>query len=68
MAMDLQPPTPTGVHEVVVFADNDINLVGQEAAASLAKTLSGCGIVVRVRLPEQAGADWADVLARGLAY
>lgn len=59
---------PPGVNEVVVFADNDINLVGQEAAASLAKTLSGCGIVVSVHLPKQAGADWADVLARGLAY
>lgn len=59
---------PRGVNEVVVFADNDINRVGQEAAASLAKTLSRCGIVVSVRLPEQAGADWADVLAEGLAY
>lgn len=53
---------PNGVHRVVIFGDNDLSGTGQEAAWGLAKRLIATGIDTDVRIPEQAGMDWADVL------
>lgn len=53
---------PAGVSSVVVFADNDENFVGQNAAFALAQSLARKGIKVDVRVPARAGTDWADVL------
>ena len=49
---------PEGVRGVVIFADNDINFTGQEAAYTLAKKLSK--LSVEIRIPETPGTDWAD--------
>ena len=55
---------PQGVTEVIIFADNDKNCVGQAAAWMLAKRLcredSGC-VEVHVAMPSKVG-DWNDVL------
>lgn len=53
---------PPDVAELIIFADNDENFVGQAAAASLAKRLHRSGIKVRVETPPTPGTDWADVL------
>lgn len=53
---------PDGIKSVVIFADNDINYVGQAAAYRLAHRLYKAGIGVRVHIPSQAGMDWADTL------
>lgn len=50
---------PEGIEEVVVFADNDANGVGQIAAYSLMQRLHGTH-TVRVILPPLVGTDWAD--------
>jgi putative DNA primase/helicase len=51
---------PEGVTEVVVFGDNDENMVGQRAAYALASRLNQKGLKVRVEIPSVAGKDWAD--------
>ncbi len=51
---------PPGVKRFIIFADNDANFVGQEAAYRLAKRLCGRGFSVEVALPETPGADWLD--------
>jgi putative DNA primase/helicase len=53
-----QPPAE--VRKVIVFGDNDISGTGQAAAWSLAKRLIASGVDCEVRIPEQAGTDWAD--------
>lgn len=45
-----------------IFADNDSNFVGQDAAYSLARRLSRDGLTVKVRVPPVADTDWLDVL------
>ena len=53
---------PKGVTDVVVFADNDENMVGQKAGYALASRLAGDGIRSSVEIPSQVGTDWADCL------
>ena len=52
---------PPGVR-VWIFGDNDRNFVGQAAAYGLAKRLRHEKRLVEVRIPEDQGQDWNDVL------
>jgi putative DNA primase/helicase len=52
-----QPPAE--VKHLIICGDNDLNQVGQRAAWSLAGRLK---IKVDVRIPDQPGTDWNDVL------
>lgn len=58
---------PAGIQEVIVCADNDLSFTGQEAAYSLARRLTLKGLKASVRVPEQAGTDWADLRTAELA-
>jgi putative DNA primase/helicase len=51
---------PMGVEKVIIFGDNDESFTGQEAAYSLARSLSG-DVEVEVKIPTMAGWDWNDV-------
>jgi putative DNA primase/helicase len=51
---------PARVKEVIIFGDNDENFTGQEAAYSLARSLSG-DVEVEVKIPSIPGWDWNDV-------
>jgi putative DNA primase/helicase len=51
---------PAGVGKVIIFGDNDENFTGQEAAYSLARSLSG-DLEVEVKIPSIPGWDWNDV-------
>jgi putative DNA primase/helicase len=55
---------PPGIAHLTIFGDNDKNFVGQAAAYRLAKRLVHDRAVsdVEVRIPEQPGTDWLDVL------
>lgn len=53
---------PVEIREVVIFADNDENFTGQQAAYTLAKRLALKGIKAEVCIPETVGTDWADVV------
>jgi putative DNA primase/helicase len=50
---------PEGVERLVIFGDNDLNGVGQQAADKLRKRYAG---IAEVRIPEKIDADWADML------
>lgn len=52
---------PEIVKTVIVFGDNDDSFTGQVSAYKLAKILRNKGIKVEVRIPDEAGKDWADV-------
>jgi len=52
---------PEGVTDVLIFADNDSNGVGQRAAFILNERLNRT-ITSQVVLPPVIGTDWADVL------
>jgi putative DNA primase/helicase len=54
---------PSQVQEVTIFADHDAP--GQTAAYALASRLTGRGCRVKIKMPDQAGYDWNDVLVRG---
>lgn len=53
---------PAGIERVLIFGDNDKSGTGQAASWTLAKRLIASGIVTEVKIPEQQGADWNDVL------
>jgi len=55
---------PPGLLRLHVFADNDVNYVGQAAAYALARRLShdDRGLTIEVHVPPIADADWLDVL------
>jgi putative DNA primase/helicase len=57
---------PPGTRSVIIFADNDENGAGQEAAEILLVRLIARGMDAEIRLPNKTGADWNDVL-RGAA-
>jgi putative DNA primase/helicase len=52
---------PAGVQEVMVFADNDQNKVGQRHAETLRLRCDEQGLKVSVHIPEKTGSDWNDV-------
>ena len=57
---------PPGLLRLHVYADNDGNFVGQEAAYSLAKRLGrDVGLTVEVHVPPDVDTDWLDVLNGG---
>ena len=53
---------PPGLRQLHIFADNDSNYVGQEAAYNLARRLTRDGLNVEVRVPPAPDTDWLDVL------
>jgi putative DNA primase/helicase len=53
---------PSGLQRLHIFADNDSNFVGQDAAYNLARRLSRDGPKVEVHVPPVADTDWLDVL------
>ena len=55
---------PNDVTELHIFADNDSSLVGQEAAAVLAKRAASEGRSVKVHTPPIVGTDWNDILIK----
>lgn len=57
---------PPGCDEVVVFGDNDPKFGGQAAAFALAHSIAVSGVDVTVKIPDRAGADWADIRAADL--
>jgi len=60
---------PASVKNIYIFADNDLNQVGQKASQELGERLTHQGHVVRIHTPEQAGKDWADILvAKGASH
>lgn len=56
---------PAPARDLFVFADNDDNQRGQQAAQRLACRAASAGLAVRVLTPSEAGRDWADVYAEG---
>lgn len=58
---------PRHVKNIYIFADNDANRIGQEAAEECAKRLTLLGHTVRIHTPEQVGTDWNDVLLNEVA-
>ncbi len=54
---------PDGLQRLMVFADNDANHVGQNAAATLAKRVKSHRLEVIALIPPEVGTDWADVWA-----
>lgn len=53
---------PEGVRYLTIFADHDSNWAGHAAAYQLAHRAAKKGIEVEVRMPDQVGDDWNDVL------
>ncbi len=54
---------PDDLQRLIVFADNDANQVGQNAAAALAKRARSHRLAVKVLIPPEVGTDWSDVWA-----
>ena len=57
---------PDGVKRLVVFADNDKNFTGQQAAYTLARRCELSGIRCDVVIPPTAGTDWADEIEKDI--
>lgn len=55
-------PPPTA-QNIIIFGDADAKFAGQHAAYALAYRLAVKGLNVEVRVPDEIGADWNDVLA-----
>ena len=55
---------PEGVKRLVIFADNDANYVGQEAAYRLARRLVSKGLLVDVAVAPEVGSDWLDAYVK----
>lgn len=53
---------PAAVQSVLVFGDCDGSFAGQAAAYSLAHRLRAKGLTVDVRVPDDQGDDWNDIL------
>jgi len=53
---------PADVQRLHIFADNDSNYVGQDAAFNLARRLTRDGLNVEVHVPPDPDTDWLDVL------
>jgi len=53
---------PGGLQRLHVFADNDLNYVGQSAAYNLARRQSRDGLNVEVHVPLDPDTDWLDEL------
>jgi putative DNA primase/helicase len=53
---------PASAKNILIFGDNDKSFAGQSAAYGLAQRLRNMGRTVEVRLPDEAGDDWNDVL------
>ena len=59
----LQLKLPDGVERLLIYADNDLNGVGQQAASFLTRRARKAGLAVKVWTPPDIGTDWADVWA-----
>lgn len=53
---------PEGVRSVIIFADNDENGAGADAAQNLKAKLEKSGMTSTIRMPDLVGQDWNDVL------
>lgn len=58
---------PEGTKCVLIFGDNDRSFAGQNAAYALGYRLVTQGYTVEVRVPDEPGSDWNDVLQVGEA-
>lgn len=63
-SMLAQVEIPAHIVRVNIWADNDLNNAGQDAARQAAQRLSTFGHHVTVHIPPRPGDDWLDVLIR----
>jgi putative DNA primase/helicase len=56
---------PEGCKKVVIYADNDLSFAGIRSAGVLANKLFSKGFSVEIKMPEEKGMDFNDVLMKG---